>query len=109
MGYYSSTKILNEVYSGETLNIQNYASGTNVLNAVYDDDVSALRVKVEGYIDPSYDISYDDDLYYSKDNDILYTPNLVITSGEESSLKLKDISTGVLYNIYIEDGVLKIS
>jgi len=46
---YSTTKILNSVYSGETLNVYDYGSGTDVLNMVYDDTKNALRVNLSGY------------------------------------------------------------
>jgi hypothetical protein len=104
--YKSMTKILNEVYDGTALNTQEYGSATAVLNAVYNEGDNALSVNVEGFSGGG--VTYDDDLYYT-DEDILYTPNLVITAGETSSFQLLDTVTGLPYNLYIVNGVLTIA
>jgi hypothetical protein len=46
--FYSSTKILNNVYSGETLNVYDYGSAADILNVIYDEDNSALKVNLIG-------------------------------------------------------------
>ena len=48
MGYYSTTKILNNVYSGETLNVYDYGSAADVINTVYDPVNAALKVNLIG-------------------------------------------------------------
>ena len=47
--FYSTTKILNNVYSGETLNVYDYGSTAEVLNMVYDPTANALKVNLSGY------------------------------------------------------------
>jgi len=46
--FYSTTKILNNVYSGETLNVYDYGSAADVINTVYDPVNAALKVNLIG-------------------------------------------------------------
>jgi len=47
--FLSTTKILNNVYSGDTLNVHHFGSTAEVLNMVYSETDNALRVNLSGY------------------------------------------------------------
>jgi len=49
MAFYSTTKILNNVFSGDTLNVYDYGSTAEVFNAVYDETNDALKVNLSGF------------------------------------------------------------
>lgn len=105
MGYKSATKILNDVYTGESLNVNDYGSATKILNLVADGSGNALKVNISG---PAYEpltgATTNANLYY--ENDTLFTPKIELSDGS-TPIIMKDISTSDRYKVYIENGELK--
>jgi hypothetical protein len=122
----STTQIFNDVYSGSSLNVYNYGSTAEVLNAVIDEANDAIRVNLIGGgggtgtsgtsgtsgiagtsgIDGSISgVTSDTDLYYTAD--VLSTPKLIISTATGAATVFQMYNTsGVLYDVTIVGSTL---